>query len=84
MPFTDVQRVVAAGLQGFGHSDLGGGHAQVIEALGALGFVLVHDDRVQFVRVGVQGARHARHGTGRGGEFHPKAPGVTPGHERRA
>ena len=83
MPLADVQRVIAAWLEQFGHRQLTGGQPQVVEVLGLRGLVLVDPHRVQAVGVGVKRAGHARHGARRGCEFNAKPPGVTTGHQRR-
>ena len=84
MPFADMDGVVGARLEQFGHGLLGRRHAQIVKFFGVSGLLLVDKRRAKPGGVGIEFARHARHGTGRWRELNPKAPRVTPRHQRGA
>ena len=83
VPLAQVNGVIAAGLQGLGDGDLGGGHGLGVVVLRrVLHLVLVEVRGVQ--RVARVTADDAREGHGRRRELKAEAGGVAAGHDRRA
>ena len=78
VPFTDMQGVITALFERFGHGDFGGRHTQIIEIFGAFGSLFVNHHFARSVGVRIQLTGHASHRTRRGCELHAKPPRIAP------